>query len=393
MIVNKRGTFAAMLTVALFWAGAAMAGITNTISDLINPESSYAGFLGTWTNPDAGLSDVDHIVITASGSEQLRVQTFGRCGSQICNWGTLLGHIRSDNPQSAAVRSISVDYNLGFALRHITLRRVQGNTLGFDIVTEFTDGSARHDYETSGRLIPLGARPVASAAPAAPAAPAAAAAPAATTAPAATGAPAAAAAPAETDTFAAEVRPVAPASDVASAAPAPTKPWWDVLSVTEPTGANMGGAPGDCITFDTEHSYLGPDAGNWKVRDFMHTIQDFGPYRSAAGRALAVIAYYHLDEVCRIGHGNSNLVFYRATGEVPHTTMPGEDCVETHPDKVEAVLRDDNWMVVDGGREIYNYGSDKDAAQQAASVIKSLGFSRQCYFDRSNTPLSYWLSR
>jgi hypothetical protein len=388
MIVNTRGTFAAMLTVALFWAGAAMAGITNTISDLINPESPYAGFLGTWTNPDAGLSDIDHIMITASGSVQLRVQTFGRCGSQICNWGTLLGHVRSDNPQSAAVRSIAVDYNLGFALQHITLRRVQGNTLRFDIVTEFTDGSARHDYETSGRLIPLGARPVASAAPATTGAPAT------TTVPAATSAPAAAAAPAETGTLAAEVRPVAPASDVASAAPAPTKPWWNPFGGTESAATNRaGGGPGDCITFDTEHLYQAPDAGNWKVRDFLHTVQDFGPYRSAAGRALAVIAYYHLDEVCRIGRGNSNLVFYRATGEVPHTTMPSENCVETHPDKVEAVLRDDDWMVVDGGREIYNYGSDKDAAQQAAAVVKTLGFSRQCYFDRSNTPLSYWLSR
>jgi hypothetical protein len=73
--------------------------------------------------------------------------------------------------------------------------------------------------------------------------------------------------------------------------------------------------------------------------------------------------------------------------------MPGEDCVETHPDKAHAALRGDDWTVVDGSREIYNYGSDKDGAQQAASIIKTLGFSRQCTFDRSNTPLSYWLSR
>ena len=386
MIVNRRGTFAAMLTITLFWAGAAMAGITNAISDLINPESPYAGVLGTWTNPDAGLSDIDHIVITASGSEQLRVQTFGRCGSQICNWGTLLGHIRSDNPQSAALQSISVDYNLGFALRHITLRRAQGNTLRFDIVTEFTDGSARHDYETSGRLIPLGARPVASAQPTLSGAPAA------NTAPAATGATARTA-PAETDTLAAEVRPVAPASDVASAAPAPAKPWWNPFGGTESSTASTGGTPGDCISFDTEHSYLTHDAGDWKIHDFLHTVQDFGPYRIAATRALAVIAYYRLDGVCRIGRGSSNLVYYLAAGEVPHTTMPDEDCVETHPDKLAAVLRDDDWMVVDGGREIYNYGSDKDAAQQAAAVIKSLGLSRQCAFDRNNTPLAYWLSR
>jgi len=372
MIANKRGTFAAMLAVALFWTGAAWAGITDAISDLVNSKIPFDAYVGTWTNPDGGLSDIDHIAITASGSEQLRVQTFGRCGSQICNWGTLLGHTFSDNPQSAAVRSIAVDYNLGFALRHITLRRAEGNTLRFDIVTAFTDGSARHDYETSGRLIPLGANPVASAAP---------------------GAPAPAAAPAETDTLATEVRPVAPASDVASAAPA-SRPWWDPFGGTRPAASNRGaGAPGDCIAIDTEHSYLTHDAGNWMIRDFLHTIQDFGPYRSAASRALAVSTYYHFDEVCRVGRGNSNLVYYLASGEVPHTTMPGEDCVETHPDKAHAALRGDDWTVVDGSREIYNYGSDKDGAQQAASIIKTLGFSRQCTFDRSNTPLSYWLSR
>jgi hypothetical protein len=391
MIVNKRSAFVTMLSVALFWAGTALAGITDTISNLVSPESAYAGFLGTWTNPDKGLSDIDHIVIATSGSDQVRVQTFGRCGSQICNWGSLLGHVRSDNPQSAVVRSISVDYNLGFALRHITLRRAQGNMLRFDAVTEYTDGSARHDYETAGRLVPLGARPVASAAPVS--IPAATGAPAASSAPAATGAPATPAAPATTDTFAEEVMPVAPAADVASAAPAPTKPWWDVLSVTQAPTERTAGGPGDCIVFDTEHSYLVPEAGSWKVRDFLHTIQDFGPYRNAANRALAIIAYYRLDEVCRIGRGSSNLAFYRATGEVPHTTMPGEDCVDVHPDKVEAAVRDDDWMVVDGSREIYNYGSDKDSAQQATAVIKALGFNRQCYFDRSNTPLSYWLSR
>jgi len=380
MIVNRRGVFAAMVTAALFGASAAMAGVTSAISDLINPSSPYAAFLGTWTNPDGGLSDIDHIMIAASGSEQLRVQTFGRCGSHICNWGSLLGHVRSDNPQSAAVRSISVDYNLGFALRHITLRHAQGDMLRFDVVTEFTDGSARHDYETGGRLIPLGARPVASAAPET------------TSAPAAPDGPATAAvAPAGTDMLAGEARPVAPVSDVASAAPA--TPWWDVLNVTKPSAERAAGGPGDCKIFDTEHSYLAPDAGNWKVRDFMQTIQDFGPYRIAAARALAVIGYYHLDEICRIGSGNSNLTYYLATGEVPRTTMPNENCVETQSGKVEAVLHDDDWTVSDSGREIYNYGSDKDAAQQAAMVIKTLGLSRQCYFDKSNTPLFYWLAR
>lgn len=352
----RRGLAAALAALALA-GGVAMAGIT----DLLDPKTPFDAYVGTWTNPDGGLSDIDHMVITAVGSEQVRIQTFGRCGSRICNWGALPGHIRSDNPRSQAVQSISVDYNLGFALRHITLRRAQGSTLQFDVMTDFTDGSARHDYETAGRLVPLGSQAVART-------------------PSDTAA--------QTDMAGTEIRPVAAASN---AAPAPSKPWWDVFGETGGTRASSG--PGDCITFDGEHSYVAPHGGNWRLRDFLHTVQDFGPYRVAAAKAKMAIAYYHFDEVCRIGRGSTNLVFYRAAGEVPHTAMPDETCVATHPDKVRAVLRDGAWKVVDGGRELYDYGSNKDAAQQAASAVKVLGFNRQCYFDKDNTPLSYWLSR
>ena len=359
MNVKTRCTLAVLAAAGLFWANAALGGI----SDLLGAKSPFDAYVGTWTNPEGGPSEIDHIVISTTGSEQVRIQTFGRCGSQICSWGVLPGRARSDSPQSAEVRSISVDYNLGFALRHITLRPVEGNALRFEVVTEFTDGSARHDFETSGRLLPLGAKPAAST-------------------PAATAAPAGA--------LAADVKPVAAGANAAP--PAQSKSWWNVFGDEGNSAASRSMGPGDCITFDTEHSYVAPDKGNWKVRDFLHTVQKFGPYRNAANRALTVISYYHFDEVCRIGNGVSDFVYYRALGEVPHTKMPQENCVETHPDKVEAVLRDGDWKVVDGGREIYDYGSDQQAAQQAASAIKVLRLGRQCYFDRDNTSLSYWQS-
>ena len=386
MVVNKRSAFAAILTVTCLWTGAAVAGITDAISDLIGTSTApQDAFVGTWTNAETAGSDIDRIMVSAVGSGQVRIQTFGRCGNKVCNWGALLGHIRYDNPNSAAVRSISVDYNLGFALRHITIRRIQGNALGVDMVTEFTAGSDRHDYETIGKLVPFGTRPAAGTAPA-------------TNSAATTGAQAPTVAPVATSTAAptmpeAEVTPVAPASDFASAAPAATKPWWDVLGVTEPAAADTGTTQEGCITFDTTHSYLEPAAGNWKVRDFLHTIQAFGPYRGAAGRALAVIAFYHLDEICRAGRANSNLAFFRSSGEVPRTSMNGEDCVDVNTDKVQAVQRDDDWKVVDGDRELYDYGSDQTGAVQAATAIKTLSLNRRCYYDKANTNLSYWLTR
>lgn len=339
---GKCGLFGAVLAAGLLWTGAATADVTGFISDLVSSKAAYEGFLGTWTSSAPG--DIERIVVTASGSGPARIQIFGRCEARICNWGALPARIRTDGPASNTVRSLSADFNLGFALRHITLHRLPGNLLRFDMVTEFTDGSDRHDYESAGQLST-------SAAP---------------TAPQATAVP--------------QASPQAAAPDLPADNSMPV-----AVSAAPPTD--------DCVAIDTSHVYLANDNGNWKLRDFLHVIQNFGPYRVAAAKGLSVLSFYRLNEVCRVGRGASNMVFFRAAGEVPHQAMPGEACSDVHPDKVQAIKQDDDWKVVDGGREIYDYGSDQDGASQAATIIKSLNLSRQCFFDRANSPVSYWLSR
>jgi hypothetical protein len=359
----KRGAFAAVLITALFGAGIASAGVTDFLSNLVSPDSPYTGFLGNWV-PD-GASDIDHIMVSAPASDQVRLQVFGRCDSRICNWGALTSHVHYDGPETGGVRSLSADFNLGYALRHVSLHRLPGNALRYDMVTEFTDGSSRHDYEASGKLILAGSKPAAT--PAAPAAPAAiAAAPAAALPFTAAGAPEAAAA-----------APVA--------APA-------LAADSEPVAAFTGASPGDCFKVDTGHVYLAPEAGHWKVRDFLHALLDFGPNQAAAKKGLAVVTYYHADEFCRIGRASAAMNLFRSTGEVPRNAMPKEDCLAVNPDKVAAVEQDGDWKVVEGGREIFNYGSDQEAATQAAGIIKSFALNRQCFYDRSTAPQSYWLA-
>jgi hypothetical protein len=347
----KRVGFAAVLMAAL--AGTASAGITDILGDLVSPDSPYAGFLGNWVPDHAG--DIDHLLVSTPSSGQVRIQVFGRCESRVCNWGALAARIRNEGPESEAVRSLSADYNLGFALRRITLHRVAGNALRFDMVTEFTDGSARHDYEISGKLIPAGA----AAAPAAPAVPAAA--------------------------------PAAAFTSVGSA-PAPVTALAEAAD-SAPVAAYSGASPGECFKVDSGHVYLAPEAGHWKVRDFLHAVLDFGPYQAAAKKGLAVVAYYHTDEFCRVGRASANLNLLRSAGEVPRNAMPKQDCLAVDPEKVAAVERDGGWKVAEGGREIFDYGSDQEAATQAAGIIKSYALNRQCFYDRANAPQSYWLAR
>jgi len=337
----KQGLFGAFLAAGLLMAGSASADVSGFISGIMGDKAANADFLGSWSSQSG---DIDHIVVSSGSSGTVRIQVFGRCEARICNWGALPARVRTDGPTSQTVLSLAADFNLGYALRHITLHKQPGKTLRFDMVTEFTDGSDRHDYENSGALSVTGASAEVPT----------------------VGTPAAAAVVGQ------------PASQFDNAQPV-------VATTTQLTQ--------DCLTIDTAHTYVAADNGNWKLRDFLHVVQNFGPYHVSANKGSAILSFYRFDEDCHVGRGRSNLAFYRASGEVPHQAMPGQDCIDVHPEKVEAVLRDDDWKVVEGARAIYNYGSDKDGAVKAAAIIKSLNFSRQCFFDRANLSASYWLSR
>ena len=377
----KRITMGLVAAGLLFPAAALGEGVLSELGT--GGKSPAGGFAGTWTAP-AG-SDIDHIIVSAQSSGPVRIQVFGRCETRVCNWGALPARVRTDGPSSEAIRALSADFNLGFALRHITLHREPGQALRFEMVTEFTDGSDRHDYETAGRLVPAGSVP-ATAPATAPASPTPAPAQAAASAPAPANAPAAAGAAANL--------PSQPPAGSGISALNPLN-WFSSDGKTDNTAIGAGSAApvNDCFAFDTTHVYVVAANGNWNVRDFLHVVQGFGPYRAAADRSLKVIDFYRFNEICHVGRGASNLTFLRAAGEVPHQPMPGEQCVDVHSDKVEAVKRDDDWVVADGPRTIFNYGSDGKGAAQAAAVIKSLALSRQCTYDRANPAVTYWLSR
>ncbi|MDR3526686.1 MAG: hypothetical protein P4L57_05360 [Rhizomicrobium sp.] len=364
MLTAKQGLFGAFLASGLILGGSAAADVTGFLGGLLGVNAANAEFLGSWT---ARNGDIDHVVVTASGSGPVRIQVFGRCETRICNWGALPARIRTEGPNSETVLSLAADFNLGFALRHITLHKQPGKMLRFDMVTEFTDGSERHDYESSGQLSLSGTAPAPTSIP--------------TTAP--QSAPA---------TSAAVAAPTAVASSAVAGPLTTDQP--TPIDNSQPVAASSAQVTDDCFAVDTTHAYVAMDSDNWKLRDFLHVVQNFGPYRAAAGKGLAVLKYYHFDEICHVGRGASNMAFYRASGEVPHqASLPKEDCLDVHPEKVEILQRDEDWQVVEGGRAIYNYGSDRSGAAQAAGIIKSLNLSRQCFFDRANLSASYWLSR
>lgn len=321
---------AVVLLAAGFAAAPAAADISGFLGSWFGPD--HAGLLGSWIGgSDSG--GIARVEVRPEGVDHVRIHLYGRCQPRDCDWGEALGHNHSDSPDSTEVRSVTAMFKDTDAERRLTLRKAAGKGLRYELVTDFTDHSGRHDYETSGTFLP--APTTASVAVAGTAA-----------------VPSAAA-------------PVTSAADLAE----------------------------DCEAINPDDVYVAPSGRGWKVNDFNHTILDFHDNKVAAVKAAHVMAFYHFDEQCYVASPHPKMIYWRTGGQVPHDSMPGQDCKDVSFAAVTAVHMGDGWKVADGQNTLIDYGDDEAAAKLAASVIRTYHLSRQCFVARPDTTMVYWLAQ
>lgn len=234
-----------------------------------------AGFVGTWANSDEGPGFIGRltgsgskegaiarVVISPAGVSAVRVHLFGRCQPE-CDWGTQLAHGHSEAPDSDDIRSLTAEFNTGKAIKRLTLHKGPGNTLRFELITDFTEHAGLHDYESNGslRLVPPAAVPQA------------------------------------------------------------------VSQLAAPTAVSAAEISEDCEKINPEDVYVAPSDRGWKVSDFNHTILNYGSDKSGAVRASRVLGFYRFDEQCYIGGRKAKMMYWRVAGQFPRDPMPGEDCV------------------------------------------------------------------
>ncbi len=320
-----RGVMAGFLVVGLA-AGSALADASQYLGTWVNTARPDSGFLDGLVGAKA--DDIARIVTTPAGVTAIRIHLYGRCQPE-CDWGTAIGHNHSAAANSDAVESISADFVTGAATKRLTLRKGPGQTLNFEVVTDFTDHSSRHDYVASGSLR-LAPALIAEALPAAPGAPTA-------------GPP-----------------PVAAASDGE-----------------------------DCERINPNDLYVAPSDRGWKVNDYNHTVLNFGSDKVGAAKAAKVLEYYRFDEQCYVGRPHPAMIYWRNAGSFPRQPMPGADCVDLHPEAISQ----HGGKLLDGDRTVADFGTDEAAAAKAISVLRTYHVARQCYLTRASQVMVYWLSK
>ena len=324
MTINaiRRGwILAVVLLAASLLTGAAFANVSD--------------FLGNWVNPDPGASAVARIIVTPMGDNQVRVHVYGQCQPTDCDWGVRPGHSYTENPSSSDVRSIAAEFNAGYSSKTIILRRAPGGDMRFEVLTAFTDGSGRNDYDIAGRL--------------------------------------------------------APDTNGSASAPGSGGPGGIHLS---PGGFGLGMmAPEDCIALNPAAVSATMAGGSWRVVQGPNWMLDYGSNMAAAQRAAEVIRNYQFDQQCFVKRPNATMMYWKSAGRVPNGGMIGDDCIGLNPMSAAVSFAGGAWKVVDGPHWLLDYGPDQSAANQALVVIRNYRLNRECFVMRPHASMSYWLAQ
>jgi len=271
------------------------------------------------------------------GDNQVRVHVYGQCQPSDCDWGVRPGHSYTENPGSTDVRSIMAEFNAGYSSKTIILRRPPGGEMRFEVLTAFTDGSGRNDYDITGHLAPD------------------------------------------------------PNWAGAGAGQGGAGPGGIHLS---PGGFGLGPmGPEDCIGVNPTAVTATMAGGSWKVVQGPMWMIDYGSNMAAAQRAADVIRSYHFDQQCFVKRPNASMMYWKSAGHVPSGGMFDEDCIGFNPTSISVSFAGGAWKVFDGSHWLLDYGPDQSAANQALAVIRNYHLNRECFVVRPHASMSYWLAQ
>jgi len=96
---------------------------------------------GMWVNADSAAQSLTMVEVTGN-----RLQLFGQCHPQPCEWGVVKARSFTAGVKLGAVAALQAKINLHFAVREIIATLEPDGRMRVEIFTHFTDQSGRNDY-------------------------------------------------------------------------------------------------------------------------------------------------------------------------------------------------------------------------------------------------------
>lgn len=298
-----------------------------------NAEAS--DFIGHWENPNPKARGLTHVAISPNGGDRVDVRAYGDCRPSECDWGLVQGKIYTGDPKSNSVEVIVATFHFGFAHHQITFRKGASGRLAFEMLTDFADGSDKHDYAVNGNLK--------------------------------------------------QTAWAGPITQVWQKPPGLTTGWGG--------GARGGASPKPaetCKVYDIRGARAVEQNGMWKVIAAGQTLVDAGHDDKAAMIAEATIRHYGLDRRCTVG-GPWN-TYWKAGDGFPREKTGGIVCQKFNPTTVHLIRMGRDWAIVDGVTTIGIYGDRKQKAEATLDLIRYQRFVAQCFVRQPDPLMAFWLA-
>ena len=145
----------------------------------------------------------------------------------------------------------------------------------------------------------------------------------------------------------------------------------------------------DCVSFDPVSAKVVRIRGHWKIVDGSHWLFDFGPKKREAYKALRIIKYYRMDQVCYVGRPGPSFEYMLSSGDAPSGSIRGEDCLPFDPDAISLRKINGRWKIVEGSQWLFDFGHNRGEAEQAFRIIKKYRFRYTCFVGRPHASFKY----
>ena len=298
-------------------------------------QAEASNFLGHWESSSPRSGGLTHVAISPNGGDRVDVRAYGDCHPSECDWGLVQGKIYTGDPKSSSVEVIVATFHFGFAHHQITFHKNGPGRLTFEMLTDFADGSDKHDYAMSGSLK--------------------------------------------------QTAWAGPITQVWQKQPGLTTGWG---------GGTRGGAPAKpvetCKVYDTHGARAVEQNGTWKVVAAGQMLADAGHDDKAAMIAEAAIRHYGLDRRCTVG--GPWKTYWKSGASFPSEKIGGVECIKFNPTTVHLTRIGRDWTIVDGATSVAAFADNKPKAEATLGLIRTERLVAQCFVRLPDPIMAFWLA-
>jgi hypothetical protein len=140
--------------------------------------------------------------------------------------------------------------------------------------------------------------------------------------------------------------------------------------------ALIKGLKEELVTFDPTTVTARLTDGHWQVRTATDVLKDFGPDRSSALEAARLIQDLGVNQMGTVKGSNPPFEYWLASGKPPRVANTRAVLVPVFARSVRAESVGGTWVLTDGTKGLYDFGTDSEAAQRAAVVYWKYGFNQ-----------------